>query len=231
MERAAHGCSPLHRVDARAKLLLTVVYLVTMLSMPLEAFSGLLLYAVYPILAAQAAGLRYGDLFRRSLVVLPFVALVGLFNILYYRETVFTVGPVAVTRGWIDFLSILLRGLLSVQALLLLILTTGYYRLCRNMQRMGLPSVFASQLLFVYRYLYVLTEEALEMSMARLPTTGKRSTGRKGGCSPPTASTMTARGRWTYARRWKVFSPVCRSIRGWRNRYSISRSTRIPTTC
>lgn len=58
MERAAHGCSPLHRVDARAKLLLTVVYLVTMLSMPLEAFSGLLLYAVYPILAAQAAGLR-----------------------------------------------------------------------------------------------------------------------------------------------------------------------------
>ena len=167
MERAAHGCSPLHRVDARAKLLLTVVYLVTMLSMPLEAFSGLLLYAVYPILAAQAAGLRYGDLLRRSLVVLPFVALVGLFNILYYRETVFTVGPVAVTRGWIDFLSILLRGLLSVQALLLLILTTGYYRLCRNMQRMGLPSVFASQLLFVYRYLYVLTEEALEMSMAR----------------------------------------------------------------
>ena len=155
MERAAHGCSPLHRVDARAKLLLTVVYLVTMLSMPLEAFSGLLLYAVYPILAAQAAGLRYGDLLRRSLVVLPFVALVGLFNILYYRETVFTVGPVAVTRGWIDFLSILL------------LLTTGYYRLCRNMQRMGLPSVFASQLLFVYRYLYVLTEEALEMSMAR----------------------------------------------------------------
>lgn len=168
MERAAHGCSPLHRVDARAKLLLTVVYLVTMLSMPLEAFSGLLLYAVYPILAAQAAGLRYGDLLRRSLVVLPFVALVGLFNILYYRETVFTVGPVAVTRGWIDFLSILLRGLLSVQALLLLILTTGYYRLCRNMQRMGLPSVFASQLLFVYRYLYVLTEEALEMSKAHV---------------------------------------------------------------
>ena len=30
---------------------------------------------------------------------------------------------------------------------------------------------------------------------------------------------------------WRVFSPVCRSIRGWRNRYSISRSTRIPTMC
>ena len=167
MERAAHGCSPLHRVDTRAKLLLTVVYLATMLSMPLEAFSGLLLYAVYPILAAQAGGVRYGELLGRSLLVLPFVALIGVFNIFCFRSAVFHIGPVAVTRGWIDFLSILVRGVLSVQALLLLIYTPGYYRMCRGLQRMGVPALFTTQLLFVYRYLYVLTQEALGMSMAR----------------------------------------------------------------
>ena len=35
------------------------------------------------------------------------------------------------------------------------------------MQRLGLPSVFTTQLLFVYRYLYVLIEEALAMRRAR----------------------------------------------------------------
>lgn len=167
MERAADASSPLHRADPRAKLLVTVVYLVTMLSMPLEAFSGLLLFAVYPILAAPAGGLRYGDLLRRSLAVLPFVALVGVFNLFYYREAAFRIGPVVVTRGGIDFLAILLRGMLSVQALLLLVYTTGYYRICRSLQQMGLPAVFTTQLLFVYRYLYVLAEEALGMTLAR----------------------------------------------------------------
>jgi len=74
---------------------------------------------------------------------------------------------VVVTAGWVSFLSIILRGLLSVQALLILIGSTGYYRLCRSMQRLGLPSVFTTQLLFVYRYLYVLIEEALAMRRAR----------------------------------------------------------------
>ena len=111
--------------------------------------------------------MRYGQLFRRSLVVLPFVALIGLFNVFYERTPVFRIGTVSITEGWIGFASILLRGLLSVQALLLLIRSTGYYRLCRSMQRMGMPSLFAAQLLFVFRYLRVLVEEAIRMKQAR----------------------------------------------------------------
>ena len=85
------------------------------------------------------------------------------------------VGALVVTAGWISFLSIVLRGLLSVQALLVLISSTGYYGLCRSMQRLGVPAVFTTQLLFVYRYLYVLIEEAAAMQQAR----DARSFGRK----------------------------------------------------
>ena len=151
MERTARMRSPLHALDARAKLLVTVVFLVTMLSVPLSRLSELLAFAV----------------FRRSLIVLPLVAFVGVFILFYDREPVFRIGTVVVTAGWVSFLSIILRGLLSVQALLILIGSTGYYRLCRSMQRLGVPSVFTTQLLFVYRYLYVLIEEALAMRRAR----------------------------------------------------------------
>lgn len=136
MERTARMQSPLHRTDARSKLLVTVVFLVTMLSVPLCRLPELLLFFVFPIVACAMGGLSYGTIFRRSLVVLPFVAFIGVFNLFYDREPVFRIGTLAVTAGWVSFLSIVLRGLLSVQALLVLIGSTGYYGLCRSMQRL-----------------------------------------------------------------------------------------------
>lgn len=167
LEQRAQGQSPLHGIDARAKLLVTLAFLVTMLSVPLTHLSELLLYFLFPIIAAAAGGLRYASLFRRSLFVVPLVALIGVFNLFYDREPVLSVGSLVVTGGWITLLSIVVRGLLSVQMLLVLLSTTGFYRLCRGMQRLGVPAVFTTQLLFVYRYIYVLIREALQMTRAR----------------------------------------------------------------
>lgn len=167
LERSARTESPLHRTDARAKLLATAAFLAAMLSVPLEHLSELLLFSIFPIVGCAMGGLDYAAVFRRSLVVLPFVVLIGAFNLLYDREPVFRIGPAVVTAGWISFSAIVVRGLLSVQALLVLVCTTGYYRLCRSMQRLGVPALFVTQLLFVYRYLHVLVEEALAMRQAR----------------------------------------------------------------
>lgn len=175
MERTARRQSPLHCLDARSKLLVTVIFLVAMLSVPLSWLSEILLFSIFPIVTAAMGGLDFRTIFRRSLVVLPFVAFIGVFNIFYDRQPALHIGALVVTRGWVTFLSIVLRGLLSVQALLVLVYSTGYYRLCRGMQRLGVPSVFTTQLLFVYRYIYVLVEEAMAMQRAR----DARSFGRK----------------------------------------------------
>lgn len=167
LERDAQAESPLHRLDARAKLLVTAVFLATMLSVPLSQLSEILLYALYPILTASMGGMRLGTLLRRSLVVIPFVALIGAFNLFYDRMPVFRIGPLTVTDGWIAVLAIVLRGVLSVGALLVLIGSTGFFGICRAMQRLGVPRFFTVQLLFVYRYLYVLIDEAIHMSQAR----------------------------------------------------------------
>jgi len=165
--RNADSSTPLGRRNVCAKILVTAVFLLTMLSMPLARLSGLLLFAIYPIVAAACGGAGYAPLFRRSLVVLPLVVFIGLFNLLYDREPLFSAGGATVTRGCVTFLSIAVRGLLSVQALLLLVASTGYVRLCRGLGRLGLPSVFVVQLLLVYRYLQVIAEEALSMRRAR----------------------------------------------------------------
>ena len=167
LERADRCATPLHRLDGRAKLTVTAVYLVVMLSVPLTRLSELLLFALYPVVTAAVGGVRYGALLRQSLVVMPFVAFVGLFNLFQAREPLFYIGPISVSVGLTTFVSLLLRGLLSVQALLLLVRTTGYYRICRSLQQLGVPELFTTQLLFVHRYLCVLLRESLALAMAR----------------------------------------------------------------
>ncbi len=157
---------PLHGIDPRARFIVTVLYLVAMLSVPLVQLPHLLLFALFPILQASAGGIPYGVLLRRSLFVLPLLAAIAIFNLWSDRETVFHIGTVGITRGMITFLAILLRGLLSVQVLLLLILTTGFQHLCLALQQGCIPSLFATQLLLLYRYVHLLLEEMLALERA-----------------------------------------------------------------
>lgn len=166
LERDVDLSSPLHRLDARAKVVVTVAFLSAMLSVPLSDLPEILLFFVFPVQSAFMGALRYSSIFRRSLIVLPFAVFIGLFDVFYQRQAAFAVCGVTISRGWVQMSSIVLRGLLSVQALLVLVSSTGYYRLCRSLQRLGLPSLFVTQLLLVYRYIYVLVEQGVRMSRA-----------------------------------------------------------------
>ncbi|MCD8182205.1 MAG: cobalt ECF transporter T component CbiQ [Bacteroides sp.] len=174
MERASGQVSPLHALDARAKLLVTLLFLIFVLSLSLNDLSELILFLTYPILSCALAGISYGAIFQRSLLVLPFIVFIGIFNPILDKQVVFYIGRVGVTSGLISFFSILLRGLVSVQVVFILISTTGFYNLCRGMRRLGIPSLLATQLLFVYRYIFVLLQEALSMERARAARSFRR---------------------------------------------------------
>lgn len=166
IERISGLFSPLHSIDVRAKLLVTILFLISVLSLSLSSLSGLILFCVYPIISCAISGISYGQVFRRSLWVLPFIAFIGLFNPILDKHIVFYIGSVGISAGWISFISIVLRGLLSVQAVFILVLTTGFHGLCHGMQRLGVPVLFTTQLLLVYRYIFVLLQEVLNMQRA-----------------------------------------------------------------
>lgn len=167
MEHSGELESPLATIDVRAKLLVTLCYLVAVLSFPLTDTSGIILFAIYPVVASAMSATPYSLIFKRSLVVLPLVACIGAFNPLMHRQAAMMVGDVVVSRGWLEFVSLTLRGLLSVQGVLVMICSTNFYDVCRSLTRMGMPALFATQLLFVYRYLFVLVDEAVSMDRAR----------------------------------------------------------------
>jgi cobalt/nickel transport system permease protein len=69
------------------------------------------------------------------------------------------IGSLIVTAGWVSFLSITIKLVLTVLAALLLIATTGMDAVCMALIRLRIPKIIAIQLLFMYRYIHVLLDE------------------------------------------------------------------------
>lgn len=159
--------SPLGGINPRAKILVVICFLVAMLSMPIERLSELMLFSIYPIISASMGGIGYGRVLRRSLIVVPFVALIALPNLFLQREVAFQVGGVAVRVGLLTLLSIVLRGILSLQAVIILVATTSLRSVCSALREMGVPALLVTQIFFISRYMGLLVEEALAMQRAR----------------------------------------------------------------
>lgn len=167
LDALSRGDTGIHRIDPRIKVLVTLVYLVCVVSFHRYDIFGLVPFVLFPVALASAAGLPMRLLGKRLLQAAPFAVLVGAFNPFFDQTVLGTIGPVTITGGWVSFVSIVARFLLTTSAALVLIATTSMNDVCMALQRMGVPEVFANQLLFLYRYIFVLAEEVLRLGRAR----------------------------------------------------------------
>lgn len=163
--QSAKSCAD-RAVSPVCSLIVTVAYLIAMLSVPVDHVGMLLCFAVYPILASPLLGMPFMSVFVKSIYLLPLIAFIGVFNPFFDTVPAMTVGGYVISRGWLTFFSIILRGLLSVQALIILIKSCGFEGVCHGLRRLGIPAFLVTQLLMVYRYMTVLLTEALDMRRA-----------------------------------------------------------------
>ena len=155
--------TPLHRLDARVKMTVVALFVITVMSFPRYEISGLMPLFLFPFVLLGYGHLPAGSIFRKVAIALPFALFVGIFNPILDRTPMLTLGSWTVSGGWLSFASILLRFSLTVSAALILLACTGIHRLCAGLERMGVPALFATQLLFLYRYLFVIGDEGLRM--------------------------------------------------------------------
>lgn len=167
MDAISRQETAVHRMDPRIKVLTTLVFIACVISFGKHDISALVPFLVYPLVLVILGDLPVAYLLRKLTVAAPFAVLIGIFNPLLDREVLLQVGPLGISGGWISFFSILLRFTMTVGAALILIATTGYHAVCMALERMGVPQVFVVQLLFLYRYLFVLVDEASRMVRAR----------------------------------------------------------------
>jgi cobalt/nickel transport system permease protein len=101
--------------------------------------------------------------------------LVGIANPALDRAPMEVAHGVTMAGGWVSFSSILLRFVLTVSAALAVIAGTGMTALCAGLAALGTPRVFTAQLLFLWRYTFVLGGEGARMATAREARGGRGS--------------------------------------------------------
>jgi len=163
MDELARQDTPVHRLDARAKLLATGAFIVALMSFSRYEISALMPFCLYPFVLISLGRIPFGFIFRKIIIAAPFAIIIGIFNPFFDRQPALVIGSFAISGGWLSFASIIIRFGLTAGAALALVACTGIYRLCAGLERMGLPRVFAVQLLFLYRYLFVIADEGSQM--------------------------------------------------------------------
>lgn len=159
LDEMASKTTIIHRINPCVKLLTTVIFLTVVASFSKYEISGLFPMMIYPVVLIVLGELSVGPILNRVLLALPFVFFIGIFNPIFDQMPFLHLGPFFISGGWVSFLSILLRFLLAVTAALILVATTGIDAIGMALLKLKVPKVLVIQLLFMYRYLYVLLEE------------------------------------------------------------------------
>jgi cobalt/nickel transport system permease protein len=167
MDRLAAGDTAIHRLDPRAKVLVTLIFIGTVISFGKYAVTGMIPLVIFPVVMVSLGNLPPGYIAKKIALLCPFALVVGMFNPIFDRTVLLHLGPVGITGGWISFTSIIIRAVLTAGAAIIVVGVTGFPAICQALERLGAPRAFAVQLLFLYRYLFVLTEEGARVSRAR----------------------------------------------------------------
>lgn len=144
----------LHRRDPRAKVAALMVYLVVIATAHRNLAMAAAGVAVLLVAGVMAARLPIAGALARSMAVLPFTLLFG--------GICWLAGDPA--RG----LAIVWKSYLSALAVLLVVSTTPLPELLRSVERFGAPRFLLMVAQFIYRYLFVISEEAQHMTKAAL---------------------------------------------------------------
>jgi cobalt/nickel transport system permease protein len=170
--------SPIHALDARVKFVLTMTFILTASLTPIAAWPVYILLFALILSVEILSGLGIGYVFKRAALALPFAlaALPLIFTIQGQALFSLPIGPWTLTasvEGLERFVSVALKSWLSVQAAIVLAASTQFPELLQAMRAVGIPRLLVSMFGMMWRYTFVLVDEALRLVRARAARSGQ----------------------------------------------------------
>ena len=153
--------SPVHRLPAALKLGLALVIIVATVLAPVQWRSWFVGVAGWLVLAAVLSRLPPFFLFKRLLVLSPFVLGVVVVNAFQ-------------PAGRINWLGVAVKSVLCLLTVILVSNTTPFSQILRVLKSIHVPALLITTIALMHRYLSVLTDEAERMRRARASRTFTR---------------------------------------------------------
>ncbi|MHB8841491.1 MAG: cobalt ECF transporter T component CbiQ [Candidatus Aquicultor sp.] len=169
----AYADSHIHRLDARTKTIALIGLIFAIVLTPASevvrfAFFAALIGALYLV-----SGVSLGFGLKRSFIAVPFVLFAGIFLVFMpdkphpqFYNLGFT--RAAITHGGLYiFFNALVKSWLSVLTAIMLYSTTPFPKFVKGLEMMRMPKVITMLFSFMYRFMWVLTDEVKRMLRAR----------------------------------------------------------------
>jgi cobalt/nickel transport system permease protein len=154
LDRYSRLESPLHRLPAAVKLVGSLALITALIVTPLAHIWFFASSAGLLILLCSISRIPWGFILRRLVLLEPFVLGISVMALLQ-------------PGGWTVFLTVVVKSTLSLLTMILLANTTPFAELLKTLRRIGLPRLLVTILALLYRYIFVLIDEAERLARAR----------------------------------------------------------------
>lgn len=157
----------MHRLDPRAKVIAVVAYSAVLISLGPYSVPPLP-FVLFPVALLLIGRIPLHFAARHILLTSAFIGFMVLLAPVFDATPVQVAGGWTIRGGWIAALSILVRFVLGMGALIALASTTRFPELLAGLERLRVPHLLVTQLRFLYRYLFVLMDQAMHLRQARV---------------------------------------------------------------
>lgn len=170
-ELYAHRQSVIHQTDARVKLIFTLALILMLNLLPNRAWPSYILLLALILTLILLSRLSLSFVLKRALLTAPFVlasaSLVFFGPVPHASLSISNAFTISYSpEGLARFISIAIRAWLSVQTAILLAATTRFQDLLTAMQHLKVPTVFVAIIGLMWRYLFVISDEATRLTRA-----------------------------------------------------------------
>ena len=179
LDRYRKGTSLVHRLDPRLKLLAVLAFVLVVTTTPPGNWLSFVLLAALATGAVLVAQVGLVEGLKQSAIVLPFAGMVAISlpftqagEVVWSWQPFAQGGPFDFTltitdAGLVLFATVVIKAWLSIMVSGLLVATTPFPDLLKAMRALHVPAVLTATISFMYRYLFVLVDEAMRLQTAR----------------------------------------------------------------
>ncbi|MBN1981650.1 MAG: hypothetical protein JW795_08970 [Chitinivibrionales bacterium] len=160
----------------RASFVILLLFILFVLSVSKYDITGVIVYAVLPVLLVTTGRLSLKPILTRLTILSPFIIVMAAANPLFDWAPCASIGPFSLSCGMVSGAVILLKSLVTITVLLAFSWCVPFFRICEVLRGFRVPDLFVTQLSLLYRYSFLLVDEAMAMQKAR----NSRSFGNKG---------------------------------------------------
>lgn len=161
IDEYAHLNGVLQQLDARMKIIVFFIYILLVNLTPVNHFFSFVYYALIILAWITLARIPLKQIIKKSLLISPPVLIFSALVFFYKHGLFFS-------------LFSLIKTYLSLLTMTLLILTTDFNYFLKALRALKIPALFVTIFSFMYRYLFIISDELMRLNMAREGRTIKK---------------------------------------------------------